>query len=49
MKKIKLKVDQYEYGLIVMAVNEFRNNKLENKEVVDFETEFLSKLMEKIN
>lgn len=49
MKKIKLKVDEYEYGLIVKAIFEFRNNKMENGSAVNFETEVLTKLLEKTN
>jgi len=47
LKKIKIKVDEYEYRLIVNAVNELRNKYIAEGEDVDFVTEVLETLLEK--
>lgn len=49
MKNIKLKVDEYEYSLIVNAVNEFRNKQIREGKTADFVTEVLTKLLKKTN
>lgn len=44
MKKIKLKVDILEYKTIIIALNEFRNNMLNQGRYVDSIDELLIKL-----
>lgn len=47
MRNIKLKVDEYEYRLIVNAVNELRKKQLQDGKTVDFVNEVLEKLLAK--
>lgn len=44
MKKIKIKVDEYEYGLIVNALNELRTKQIKEGKSVDFINELMEKL-----
>jgi len=45
LKKIKIKVDEYEYGLIVNALNEFRNKQIREGEPTDFVEEVMEKIL----
>lgn len=47
MKKIKVVMDKYEYGLIVHALNDYRNQMIKNGEDIDYITEILEKWLEK--
>lgn len=49
MKKIKIKCDEYEFGLIIRALNEYRKNQKQETEENVFTTEVLQKLLEKVN
>ena len=44
MKKIKLKLDKYELGLIINVLVEFRNNLITQNKDHDFVDELLLKL-----
>lgn len=47
MKKIKLKINRLEYGLLVNSLVEFRNKLLREKEDTSFVDEVLLKLVDK--
>lgn len=47
MRNIKLKVDEYEYRLIINALNELRKEEIEKGKEVNFINEVMEKLLEK--
>ena len=47
MRNIKLKVDEYEYRLIINALNELRKDEIEKGKEVNFINEGMEKLLEK--
>lgn len=49
MRNIKIKVDEYELGLMIKALVEYRTQEIKKGNSVDFENEMLEKLFSKIN
>lgn len=47
MRNIKLKVDEYEYRLIINALNELRKDEIEKGKEVNFINEVMEKLLQK--
>ena len=47
MRNIKLKVDEYEYRLIINALNELRKDEIEKGKEANFINEVMEKLLEK--
>lgn len=48
MKNIKLKIDKYEYRLIINALNELRKDEIEKGNEVNFINEVMEKLLQKV-
>ena len=46
-EKYKIKVDEYEYRLIINALNELRKDEIEKGKEVNFINEVMEKLLEK--
>ena len=48
MKKIKVVMDKYEYGLIINALNDFRTQQIKNGNTVDIVNEVMEKWFKKV-